>query len=196
MKNTKANSIQFPTVVRREPNSAVPAVPAVPAASKNPAVPDVPAAPAAASPVPYRSARQINEIIVHCSATKPEQGFTAADVRRWHTRERGFVDIGYHFVVETDGSVSVGRPLDRAGAHCLGHNARSVGVCYMGGIGPDGAPADTRTPPQRASLRALLADLARSFPRARIRSHRDFARKACPCFDATAEYADLCATVP
>lgn len=139
----------------------------------------------------FSSSRRIDEIIVHCSATRPEQGFTAADVRRWHTRERGFSDIGYHFVVETDGSVSAGRPLDRVGAHCRGHNARSVGVCYMGGIGADGKPADTRNAAQKAAMRKLLSALARSFPGARIRSHRDFARKACPCFDATAEYAPL-----
>lgn len=141
----------------------------------------------------FRSKRVIEEIIVHCSATRPGQGFTADDVRLWHTRERGFSDIGYHFVVETDGTVSEGRPLDRAGAHCLGHNARSIGVCYMGGIGADGKPADTRTEAQRRALEGLLASLAASFPGARIRSHRDFARKACPCFDATAEYAALSA---
>lgn len=140
----------------------------------------------------YVSTRKINEIIVHCSATKPEQGFTMEDVERWHTRERGFNGIGYHFVVETDGRVRPGRAMNRIGAHCLGHNARSVGVCYMGGIGPDGSPADTRTPRQKAAMLALLTALARSFPGARIRSHRDFARKACPCFDATAEYAPLC----
>lgn len=139
----------------------------------------------------FSSSRRIDEIIVHCSATRPEQGFTAADVRRWHTRERGFSDIGYHFVVETDGSVSAGRPLDRVGAHCRGHNSRSVGVCYMGGIGADGTPADTRNAAQKAAMRELLSALAHSFPGARIRSHRDFARKACPCFDATAEYAPL-----
>lgn len=144
------------------------------------------------SPAPrFRSARRIDEIIVHCSATRPGQGCTARDVRRWHTAERGFRDIGYHFVVETDGSVSKGRPLDLAGAHCQGHNVRSVGVCYMGGIGADGSPADTRTPAQRAAMAELLGALSRSFPGARVRSHRDFARKACPCFDATAEYAFL-----
>lgn len=144
----------------------------------------------------FRCARRVDEIIVHCSATRPEQNFTAADVRRWHTRERGFRDIGYHFVVETDGTLSAGRPLDMAGAHCKGHNARSIGVCYMGGIGPDGAPADTRTASQRATLAALLGALARSFPGARVRSHRDFARKACPCFDATGEYASLSVEPP
>ncbi len=139
----------------------------------------------------FASKRDINEIIVHCSATRPDQAVTAADVRRWHTRERGFADIGYHFVIETDGRIACGRPLDKIGAHCRGHNSRSVGVCYMGGIGPDGKPADTRTPRQKRSLLALLKALVRAFPAARIRSHRDFAAKACPCFDATAEYADL-----
>ena len=145
--------------------------------------------PAALAAAGFRTTRKISEIIVHCSATRPGQGFTADDIRRWHVSERGFSDIGYHFVVETDGTVSVGRSLDLAGAHCRGHNARSVGVCYMGGIGDDGSPADTRTAAQRSALAALIGALARSFPGALVRSHRDFARKACPCFDATAEYA-------
>lgn len=141
-----------------------------------------------------KSKRKIDEIIVHCSATRPDQHVTAADVRRWHTRERGFRDIGYHFVIETDGRIARGRPLDQTGAHCRGHNARSVGICYMGGIGSDGKPADTRTTRQKKAMLSLLTALARAFPQARIHSHRDFAPKACPCFDATAEYASLCPT--
>ena len=71
--------------------------------------------PAALAAAGFRTTRKISEIIVHCSATRPGQGFTADDIRRWHVSERGFSDIGYHFVVETDGTVSVGRSLDLAG---------------------------------------------------------------------------------
>ena len=120
--------------------------------------------------------RAIDTIIVHCSATPAGRDNSAADIRRWH-RQRGFSDIGYHFVVRLDGTIEAGRPLELPGAHCRGHNLRSIGVCY-----------DTRTPAQRASLLRLLTALHLAHPRATIRGHRDFAAKACPCFDATREY--------
>lgn len=135
--------------------------------------------------------RRITEVIVHCSATPAGRDVTAADIRRWHKEERGFADIGYHFVVRLDGRVEYGRSLANIGAHCRGHNSRSVGVCYVGGIGSDGRPADTRTTAQRQALLGLLTALRRRFPGASIHGHRDFAAKACPSFDATAEYRNL-----
>lgn len=135
--------------------------------------------------------RLITELIVHCSATPAGRDVTASDIRRWHKEERGFADIGYHFVVRLDGRVECGRPMAVVGAHCRGHNSRSVGVCYVGGIGSDGRPADTRTPAQRQALLGLLTALRRRFPGASIHGHRDFAPKACPSFDATAEYRTL-----
>ena len=136
--------------------------------------------------------RTINEIIVHCSATPEGQNVTPADIRRWHTVGNGWSDIGYHFVVRLDGTVEPGRPLAQTGAHCRGHNARSVGICYVGGLAADGrTPKDTRTPAQRAALLTLLKELKQQFPGAAIHGHRDFAAKGCPSFDATAEYAGL-----
>lgn len=135
--------------------------------------------------------RTINEIIVHCSATAEGRAFTVADIDRWH-RQRGFNSIGYHYVIYLDGSVHAGRPVDKIGAHCLHHNNHSIGVCYIGGLASDGkTPKDTRTEAQRKSLRALLTSLRQKFPKAVIHGHRDFAAKACPCFDATKEYAGL-----
>ena len=134
--------------------------------------------------------RTIDEIIVHCTATKAGRHFDVNDVRRWHL-QRNFRDIGYHYLVLLDGTVQQGRPLAEAGAHCTGHNARSIGVCYVGGLSASGQPADTRTPAQRLALRNLLAGLKRQFSTAVIHGHRDFADKACPCFDATKEYSEL-----
>lgn len=136
--------------------------------------------------------RTINSIIVHCTATKAMRHFNVNDVRRWHI-QRGFNDIGYHFLVLVDGTIQTGRPLSIAGAHCQGHNAHSIGVCYVGGLNSQGAPADTRTPAQRKALRQLLTRLKQQFPATTIHGHRDFATKACPCFNATAEYADISA---
>ena len=135
--------------------------------------------------------RTISEIIIHCSATPEGRDVSAADIRLWHMRDRGFADIGYHYIVRLNGSIEPGRPLQKAGAHCLGHNSRSIGICYIGGLDTSGYPADTRTPQQRHSLRNLILRLKQTFPHAGIHGHRDFATKACPCFDATAEYASI-----
>lgn len=135
--------------------------------------------------------RKIEEIIIHCTATPAMRPVTVADVDRWH-RQRGFASIGYHYLVGLDGTVGRGRPETEPGAHCKGHNTRSIGVCYVGGLAPDGSPADTRTPRQREALLRLLCELLSRYPGAVIRGHRDFAAKECPCFDATGEYASLC----
>lgn len=135
--------------------------------------------------------RAISEIIVHCSATPEGREHTVADIRRWHL-ERGFSDVGYHYVVYLDGSVHAGRSEKLAGAHCIGHNRNSIGVCYIGGVASDcKTPEDTRTPEQKNALEALLKQLKKRYPGAAIHSHRDFAAKSCPSFDATAEYAAL-----
>lgn len=134
--------------------------------------------------------REINEIIIHCTATKDGQKVTAADVDKWH-KKRGFVCIGYHFLVLLDGTIETGRPLDKVGAHCVGHNAKSVGVCYVGGLDKNGAPKDTRTKAQKDALCDLLRRLVIDYPNATIHGHNEFAQKACPCFDASKEYATI-----
>lgn len=132
--------------------------------------------------------RDINQIIVHCTATPRGRDFTVADIDRWH-RARGFACIGYHYVVYLDGSIHPGRDVGRAGAHCRGHNAYSIGVVYVGGVEADGSPADTRTPEQRVALSVLIKRLKGVYPGVTVHSHYEFAAKACPCFDAAAEYS-------
>lgn len=127
--------------------------------------------------------RKIDKIIVHCTATPEGRDVTVAQVTHWH-RARGFRTIGYHYLVYLDGSVHRGRPVGEVGAHCLGQNARSIGVCYVGGIDRRTLqPKDTRTPAQRKALRELVARLRGQFPGATVHGHREFAAKACPCFD-------------
>ena len=85
-----------------------------------------------------------------------------------------------------------GRPESEIGAHCLGHNQNSIGVCYVGGLAADGrTPEDTRTAAQKEALLALLKKLRAKYPKASIHGHRDFAAKACPSFDATTEYKNI-----
>lgn len=132
--------------------------------------------------------RTITLIIVHCSANKAGSALRAADIDRYH-RSLGWMGCGYHYVIPTDGILEPGRPEEMVGAHCKGHNRHSIGVCYVGGLSKDGQPADTRTEAQRATLRALLEDLHRRYPKALIVGHRDLdPRKTCPCFDVVAEY--------
>ena len=134
--------------------------------------------------------RKITEIIVHCTATPEGRWHTVADVDRWH-RQRGFFGIGYHFLVLLDGTIATGRPLWRVGAHCTGHNTHSVGICYVGGLDAQGKPKDTRTPEQRKAMLQLIQLLKSVFAGATVYGHRDFAAKACPCFDAKKEYEGM-----
>jgi len=135
--------------------------------------------------------RRITEIIVHCSATAEGKDFTVRDIDRWH-RAKGWNGCGYHYVIKLDGTIEQGRTEATVGAHCYGHNKNSIGVCYIGGLASDGkTPKDTRTIKQKASLRALLRRLRQKYPTAEIYGHRDFAAKACPSFDARAEYEGL-----
>lgn len=132
--------------------------------------------------------RKITEIIIHCTATPEGRDVTVGQVTQWH-RARGFRTIGYHYLVSLDGTVHAGRAPEEVGAHCLGHNARSIGVCYVGGLDRDTLrPKDTRTASQRKALAELVARLRRRFPGATVHGHREFAAKACPCFDVRREF--------
>ncbi len=129
--------------------------------------------------------RPITHIILHCSATPEGRDVSAADIDRWH-RLRGFAGIGYHYVIRLDGTVEKGRALSIAGAHCRGHNADSIGICYIGGLGADGkSPRDTRTKAQRAAMLAIVRTLLSTYrlPLSAVHGHNEYAPKACPCFD-------------
>ena len=138
-----------------------------------------------------KSTRTINEIIVHCSATPEGKDYTLDTIRQWHL-QRGFSDIGYHYVIHPDGKVEKGRDVNIAGAHCSGHNSKSIGICYIGGMTADNKKAkDTRTDAQKVNLKVLLQAMRKLYPNAKIHGHRDFAAKDCPSFDATEEYKNI-----
>lgn len=149
-----------------------------------------------------KSERRITEIIVHCSATPEGKDYTVDDIRRWH-KQRGYSDVGYHYIVYRNGQLVQGRDINVMGAHASGHNAHSIGICYIGGMNAENTqPEDTRTLRQKARLLSLLLDLRKLYPNARIVGHRDLSpdkngdgiidssewMKACPCFDAKSEY--------
>ena len=142
--------------------------------------------------------RTITLIVIHCSAVRPDQTSSAAQIDTWHRRDNHWkFGIGYHYVVRRNGDIEPGRPEWMVGAHChvekKNYNAHSIGVCYEGGLDIRGQPADTRTEAQKASLRQLLEDLHKRYPRAFILGHHDLnPMKRCPCIDNVAlEYADL-----
>lgn len=149
-----------------------------------------------------KSEREITEIIVHCSATPEGKDYTVDDIRRWH-KQRGYSDVGYHYIVYRNGILAQGRDVNIIGAHAAGHNAHSIGICYIGGMNAENTqPEDTRTLRQKARLLSLLVDLRKLYPNARIIGHRDLSEdkngdgiiepsewmKACPSFDAKSEY--------
>lgn len=150
--------------------------------------------------------RKINKIIVHCSATPEGRDVKTETIRDWHVNGNHWKDIGYHYIVELDGSVHKGRDESVVGAHCSGQNANSIGVCYVGGVAKDGkTPKDTRTEAQKQSLLGLLKSLKAKYQNATIYGHRDLSPdkngngiieqfewlKSCPSFDAMNEYKNI-----
>ena len=133
-------------------------------------------------------ARKIDKIIIHCAATPEGRDVKMETIKSWHVKGNGWSDIGYHYVIELDGSVKAGRPLHRSGAHTKGHNATSIGICYVGGIDKDKKPKDTRTEAQRKAMDQLVDDLKMEHPTASVHGHNEFAAKACPSFDVSKEY--------
>jgi N-acetylmuramoyl-L-alanine amidase len=135
--------------------------------------------------------REVNKIIIHCSATKEGVNVSTATIKSWHVKGRGWSDIGYHFIIGLDGAIDYGRPISRQGAHTKGENADSIGICYIGGLSEKKRAKDTRTEAQKKALIKILKTLTHIYPNATIHSHFEFANKSCPCFNAGSEYADL-----
>ena len=148
--------------------------------------------------------RKINEIIIHCSATKEGKDYTVEQIDKMH-QARGFKEVGYHFIVYRDGTIHRGRSLLKIGAHCLNHNSFSIGICYIGGLDADGKPKDTRTDAQREALRTLVLMFKEIYPDAKVLGHRDTSPdkngngiiektewlKACPCFDVAQWFNEI-----
>ena len=141
--------------------------------------------------------RDINLIVIHCSATKEGKDYSVGDIRKWH-KKRGFKDIGYHFVITLVGKIKKGRPIEQPGAHAKGYNSNSIGVCYIGGLDFNGNPKDTRTLAQIHALRNNVDTLRAIYgDNVGVVGHRDLSvdlngdgvisknewMKSCPCFD-------------
>ena len=134
--------------------------------------------------------RPLRKIILHCSATPAGVEITREQIDRWH-KKRGFVEIGYHYLIHIDGSLEKGRDLDVVGAHCKGQNPGSIGVCYIGGLGDQGQFADTMTFAQEMTWTNLVHSMRTLFGPLTIHGHNEFADKACPCFVVKDKYKHL-----
>lgn len=126
--------------------------------------------------------RRVAEVIVHHTwrptAAQYRGLSTVAGVRRYHTQERGWSDNGYHIMIGPPGDIFLCRPLARAGAHCRGHNAHSIGVSFI-------ADFDRENPDQYPGLlvgQQVIAALLDRFDLqpADLHFHREFADKSCP----------------
>ena len=132
------------------------------------------------------SADSIKFLVLHCSASRCDQDYSVEKLRRDH-KARGFYDIGYHFYIRKDGTMTQHRKLLEVGAHARPYNRCSIGICYEGGLDEHGKPYNTMTAEQETRLVDLFRNLKILFPKAKIVGHRDLpgtTPKECPCLDA------------
>lgn len=129
--------------------------------------------------------RFIDKVIVHCADTKPRMDIGVDEIRQWHLA-RGWDDVGYHYVIRRGGVIEIGRDMELVGAHTLGHNTGSIGVCLVGGMDESGESDTNFTAEQYLSLLNLLKNMRAEFPNATYHGHREFSDKDCPCFDVKA----------
>jgi N-acetylmuramoyl-L-alanine amidase len=119
--------------------------------------------------------RKLNRVIIHCSDSDIKGHDNIETIRKWHVEERGWNDVGYHFFIQSNGNIQDGRPLSKVGAHTVGHNADSVGICLHG--------RKNFTQEQFNSLRRLVIALSSDYGALSIHGHCEFAPKTCPNFD-------------
>jgi N-acetyl-anhydromuramyl-L-alanine amidase AmpD len=146
--------------------------------------------------------RKIDTIIIHATASRDGIHQTVDQIRQMHIKERGFSDIGYHYIIYLDGTINQGRNIESIGAHCTGHNKTSIGIAYVGGTDKDGKPKDTRTPEQKEALKIIVNNLVKEYGIKIVKGHRDFSPdldgdgnierfewiKSCPCFEVSEEF--------
>lgn len=138
--------------------------------------------------------KDVREIIIHCSATPASMDIGVEEIRQWHVEERGWSDIGYHYVIRRDGTLEKGRPLTRMGAHVRGRNKNTIGICLVGGHG--GTVTDSFltnfTREQEDTLVRLIDELRNRIKdlgaeeSVMLQGHNRYANKACPCFQVPA----------
>lgn len=124
--------------------------------------------------------RKVTEyIVLHHSATpRKMKNDDVFAIHQWHL-ERGWSGIGYHFVIEKDGTLRSGRPLNTVGAHCRGYNSKSIGICMVGGLDENGNIVDNFCDSQYKTLQTLVIMLREMYPEATFVKHKDLAATKC-----------------
>ena len=143
--------------------------------------------------VKFKKRAATDLIVIHCAATPNEPKFNWSSIDAMH-RQRGFIAIGYHYVITTKGIIQEGRPDDVIGAHAQGFNSKSIGICLIGGVDKNGKSVNNFTKEQFTSLKNLLEYLLQEYPSVtKIVGHRDLPKvhKDCPCFDVIPMYGYL-----
>jgi len=128
--------------------------------------------------------REINYIVVHCTASIPT---ATVDAIRREWKELGWQLPGYHYIIDSKGIVTQLADCSQVVNGVFGKNKNSVHVAYIGG-----QHTDNRTIQQKAALICTLKSLLRAFPTAIIVGHRDLSNtKLCPQFNVMEEYSNL-----
>lgn len=145
--------------------------------------------------------KELQYLVIHCTATPAGREVTSADIRAWHTAPtsaggRGWKQVGYTDLFHLDGTVERLVENNEDGwvdnweitNGAAGYNGVSRHIVYAGGCDRNMRPQDTRTPAQRAALAEYVREFHRRHPNVRIVGHRDLpgVRKACPSFDVPA----------
>lgn len=139
--------------------------------------------------------RQINKIYIHAAATPTGMDIGADEIRQWHL-DKGWADIGYHYVIRIGGLVETGRDLDQdgdideeVGAHVYGHNKDTLGICLVGGRDQFDFSLN-----QLSAMVCLVATLCKRYDLTfdDVYGHQDAdPGKACPRFDVKRFFTDL-----
>ena len=120
--------------------------------------------------------KEVKNLVVHCSDTDNDLNIDVLEIHNMHL-SFGWDGIGYHKVICRDGEIQNGRPEFWKGAHVFGKNHESLGVCLIG--------RDKFNTQQYNSLKNLLLEWKKKYPKAEIFGHRDLikTKKTCPNFD-------------
>ena len=119
--------------------------------------------------------RNINKIIIHCSDSDIDSHDDISVIDRWH-KERGWAGVGYHYFIQSNGNIQVGRDIRDVGAHAYGHNGDSIGICLHG--------RNKFTESQFKMLAMLIKYYTKEFSIKEVEGHYHYdSNKTCPNFD-------------
>jgi hypothetical protein len=98
-------------------------------------------------------------------------------VRQYHTEQRHWADIGYHFAIDRAGRVFQLRSLNYQGAHVAGQDPHNLGIVVLGNFN-----VQEPTAAQKARILSLgkLARMKYGLRIAEVFTHQEIGRSDCP----------------